>query len=197
MENKILETRIELSPSLRLYGELFATFRVPGLVVNCVLVVISVSLFFSLTLITLMAIGIFFLIFLYIQLKIINKATRAMKKSCTLVVTDEQIEITTGFPHNFDYKLNAVSRSDITQLLIKGNTLFGYYVEFLQPSIEKEFERIAKIPISQRIRRGIKKPFHARFGLWRDPQDAVEYTKKISTALNLPVIEQYSVEDDS
>ena len=197
MENETITTTIELARSLRLYGEL-TTFRVPGLIVNGALIIISLTLLinFSITLIILIAQGIFVLIFLYIQFGLINKATRAMRKSCKFVLKDDQIKITVGFPHNFDHTTTIVKKEDITQLQVKGNSLFGYYVEFFQVSVEKELERISKISVKQRIRRGIKKPYSARFGLWRSPEDAIEHATKLSKLMNLQVVEDYSIEDD-
>lgn len=190
---KTFDVYLQRTPAMRILGEM-VTFRFPAFLINAVLIASIISLLFesrfSLFSILVSAL-IFFPLFLFIQLRFINRGSYLMKKHAVLTIDEEEIGVLIGYPFSFKYKTETIERSDIKGLLLKGDPTFGFFLEFQQDSTKKESKKAEKKKKTGKRSRHVKSQ-PTRFGLWTSDQEALEFGEEIASYLNLELKKSYS-----
>ena len=191
---KTFEVYLERSPAMRILGEM-VTFRFPAFIINAVILAATVTLLFEsgFSLLSIMvSVLIFIPMFLFIQLRFINRGSYLLKRQAILTLDTDEIRLLVGYPLSLEFKEKRVDRSDIDAIVLRGDPTFGFYIEFDQPSIREENEKLEDLPTNERLRKKALKPFPARFGLWKDVESAREYGEEIAGLLKLPFRSNYS-----
>ena len=197
-ENEIIETYLERTLPLMLLGEC-VTFRIPAILANIILFSVSVYLLFLPFYLesSLLILFVFIPIFFYLLFKFIVPSTSTLKSYSKLIFFDKKITIISGFPHSMQYDTKSVDNEDIKNILIKGDTLLGYFVEFSQFSVEAKEKEIGKITVAPvRYKKQAKAVKNIRFGLWQDAQEAENCGKIISNNLNKELINKLKLDGE-
>ncbi|RMG26949.1 MAG: hypothetical protein D6732_20730 [Methanobacteriota archaeon] len=178
---------IERTPALTILGGflsnyyngliliLFVTFLTFSLLINSGLNLVTgvFTVFFSIP------------VFLFAHFRLVMRGRKVMKKTWQLQVDmDEHIlKYETGYPNIMKPKHVELELDDITQLEVRGNETFGYFLEFQTKENQEKMKKAQSLKEKMAIER-------YQLGLWRDVEDAKEFGNRLSTLISKP-IEQY------
>lgn len=180
---------MERSAAVRILGELL-TFRIPAVIINMILIVISISLLVEtgLSLISILAVLLVFApMFFMFQFRYIARGGRALKRQNTITLNGKDIILSAGFPHFTTYETRKIPVNQLLSIQIKGDEVLGYYVQLNDKETREKYQEVEELPAGRRAREKHKiRPL--RFGLWQDLNEAREMAATLSEALNIPLV---------
>ncbi len=177
---KTYALKLERTPAMTLAGGILTNYYL-GLIIVVFLVFLSVFFVIdtNFSLLSLLFLLVFTLpVFTFTHFRLVMRGKRAMKGICEIYIDDEQIIYESGYPNVLRPGKRTFPKKEIKQLSVKGNPLFGYFIQ-----VQKHVSNTAPNPR--------EKGGFINWGLWREPSSAINIANDLGQVLKVPVIEEF------